>query len=86
MCVGCRTVRERDQLIRIAAVAGKPVHVDADGRAGGRGAYICRRAGTTCLATALRKRSLARALRATPDLIDNGGLAAGIGALTTQED
>ena len=86
MCVGCRSVRERDQLIRIAAVIGKPVKFDPAGRLGGRGAYICRATGTTCLAIALKKRSLLRALRTTPELIDNGGLAAEIGALTTQED
>ena len=86
MCVGCRSVRERGELVRIAAVTGKPVQIDLSGRLGGRGAYICRATGTTCLATALKKRSLGRALRTAPDLIDNMGLAAAIGALTTQED
>jgi len=86
MCIGCRSVKGRDQLIRIAAVTGQPVRIDLTGRLGGRGAYICRATGTSCLSAALKKRSLVRALRATPDLIDNGGLTAEIGALTTQED
>lgn len=86
MCVGCRSVRERDQLIRIAAVIGKPVRFDPTGRMGGRGAYICRETGTTCLAIALKKRSLVRALRAAPELVDNMVLTAELGALTTQED
>jgi predicted RNA-binding protein YlxR (DUF448 family) len=72
-CVGCGRVAPKPELIRIAAVTldgtpGRRAVQDRDGTLPGRGAYVCRSADTTvpvadCLARALRRGGIARALR-----------------------
>jgi len=75
-CVGCRTVRPKRELIRIVLPAEGPAALDRTGKRNGRGAYLCRQTGTTCLAQARRRRVLVRALRTTSDRIDWDSLAA----------
>ena len=75
-CVGCRTVRPKRELIRIVLPAEGPAALDPTGKRNGRGAYLCRQTGTTCLAQARRRRVLVRALRTTSDRIDWDSLAA----------
>ena len=60
-CLGCRTRNSKDELVRIARTPDGRVVLDRTGRAGGRGAYLC--PDPTCLAKALKKGALARALR-----------------------
>jgi predicted RNA-binding protein YlxR (DUF448 family) len=74
-CVGCRAVRPKRELLRIVLPAEGPVAVDPTGKRNGRGAYLCRDRGTTCLAQARRRRALVRALRTTSDRIDWDALA-----------
>jgi len=63
-----------------------PVAVDPTGRRNGRGAYICRQSGTTCLDQARKRKGVTRALRAEPDRIDYELLAAQLAALPTSEE
>lgn len=80
-CVGCRRVRAKRELVRLVLPAEGPVQVDPTGKRNGRGAYICRDAGTTCLDQARRRKALARALRVDPGLIEYDTLAAQLAAL-----
>jgi uncharacterized protein len=80
-CVGCRRIRAKRELVRLVLSAEGPVQVDPTGKRNGRGAYICRDAGTTCLDQARKRRALARALRVDPGLIDHEALAAELAAL-----
>ncbi len=79
-CVGCRQVRAKRELVRLVLPAEGPVTVDPTGKRNGRGAYICRQTGRTCLDQARRRKTLTRALRTTPDRIDYEPLAAQLDA------
>ena len=61
-CAACRTIRPKSEMIRIACPKDGEPAVDEAGRMPGRGAYLCPDSG--CVETALKKGSLARALRA----------------------
>jgi uncharacterized protein len=74
-CVGCRQVRAKRELVRLVLPAEGPVQVDATGKRNGRGAYICRATGRTCLDQARKRKALTRALRTTADHIDYESLA-----------
>ena len=54
MCVACREMKPKKELIRVDVVA------DETGRKNGRGAYLCR--SEACLNKALKIRALDRAL------------------------
>jgi hypothetical protein len=85
-CAGCRRVRPKSELIRLAVVAGSGrVTLDTSGRCPGRGAYLCRETGITCLRQSRRHRSLARSLRVGDDVIDEPSLAAALRELVTEE-
>lgn len=84
-CIGCRQVREKRDLVRLVLPAEGPVAVDPTGKRNGRGAYICRQSGTTCLDQARKRRALTRALRTEPDRIDWDSLAAQLAALHVKE-
>ena len=60
MCVGCREMRPKKELIRIVRSPEGTVHADFTGRAPGRGAYLCKSA--ACLAKAQKTKALERAL------------------------
>ncbi len=66
--MACHARREQRQLLRVVRTPDGEVHLDAAGRANGRGAYVCRDA--TCIATATHRGALARALATIipPDL------------------
>ena len=59
MCVHCRQMAPKKQMVRIACAEDIPF-VDLDGRRGGRGAYLCSAA---CLESTKKKRQLDRALK-----------------------
>jgi predicted RNA-binding protein YlxR (DUF448 family) len=58
-CVGCRQVRGKGDLVRIARATSGSVVVDRTGHADGRGAYVC--PDQACIERARRR--LAGALR-----------------------
>jgi predicted RNA-binding protein YlxR (DUF448 family) len=60
-CIGCRRVRGKSDLVRIARSAGGTVSVDRAGHAEGRGAYVCPE--PACIERARRR--LAGALRSS---------------------
>ncbi len=59
-CVACRTERQKRDLVRVVRAPDGTVDFDASGKAAGRGAYLC--ADGACWGTALKRRSLERAL------------------------
>ncbi len=60
MCVGCREMKEKRELIRVVRNAEGIVGIDRKGKAPGRGAYIC--PNPECLKKAVKQRQLERAL------------------------
>ena len=62
MCVACREMRAKKDLIRVVKTADGDLRTDPTGKLNGRGAYLCRDAG--CVLKALKTRALERALEA----------------------
>jgi len=60
-CVACRTTSDKRELVRIVRTPEGDVHVDASGKANGRGSYVC--LAHDCFDQALAKRRLDSALR-----------------------
>ncbi len=60
-CLGCRSRRRKDELIRLAYVEGKGLVVDREQRMPGRGAYLCYEEG--CFRRGLDAKVMSRALR-----------------------
>ena len=60
MCVGCRQMRPKKELLRIVRTPENEIRLDRTGKAYGRGAYICPAA--ECLEKAQKIRALERAL------------------------
>ena len=75
-CIGCRAVREKKELVRIAHTPDDRYVLDPTGKAAGRGAYLCPSA--ACLAQALKRRSFDRAFRQAVPQEAAASLAAGI--------
>ena len=69
MCVGCREMKEKRELIRIVRTPEGAVVPDSTGKKSGRGAYVCRR--SECLRRAIRQKQLERQLEIamTPEII-----------------
>ena len=59
MCTGCRSMKEKRELIRIVA-AEEGVVIDESYRKNGRGAYICKNA--ECIKTAQKRKALSKQL------------------------
>ncbi len=62
MCVGCREMKPKKELIRAVRSPEGEVSLDPGGKKPGRGAYVCLNA--ECLKRALKQRQLDRALEA----------------------
>jgi predicted RNA-binding protein YlxR (DUF448 family) len=62
-CIGCREKKRQRALVRIVRTPEGHVVIDEQGKAQGRGAYLCRNA--ACWEAALKHGSLNRALRTT---------------------
>ena len=60
MCVGCREMKEKRQLLRIVKSPENVISFDRVGKAPGRGAYVCR--DQECLTKAVKQKQLERAL------------------------
>lgn len=61
-CVGCRTVKGKNELIRVVRRPTGEVEADFTGKVSGRGAYIC--PDVACLQAAVKANRLDRALQA----------------------
>lgn len=60
MCLGCRCMKPKSELLRIVKPAEGDVTFDETGKMPGRGAYVCKNA--KCFADALKKNAISRAL------------------------
>ncbi len=60
-CLGCDEMLGKKGMLRIVRSKDGEIAIDPTGKKSGRGAYICNDA--ECLAKAVKKRSLERALR-----------------------
>ena len=60
MCVACREMKPKKELIRVVRTTEGEIVADETGRKNGRGAYLCR--SEACLNKALKIRALDRAL------------------------
>ena len=60
MCLGCREMRPKAELRRIVKSPEGEIGIDLEGKAPGRGAYIC--LSEQCLKKARKSRALERAL------------------------
>lgn len=58
-CVGCRTMKNKKDLIRVVKSPEGGISLDFTGKKSGRGAYVC--PSPDCLARARKSRALERA-------------------------
>ncbi len=59
MCVGCREMKPKKELLRVVKSPEGEISIDPTGRKAGRGAYVCRSA--ECMKKALKQKQLERA-------------------------
>lgn len=60
MCVGCREMKNKKELLRVVKTPEGNIELDKTGKKSGRGAYIC--ADMTCLEQAVKGKRLQKAL------------------------
>lgn len=60
MCVGCREMKPKRELIRVVRSPEGEVSIDPVGKKPGRGAYVCRQ--DVCLKRAIKQKQLERQL------------------------
>ena len=65
MCVGCREMKPKKELLRIVKKPDGQVQLDVTGKVSGRGAYVC--PNPKCLEAAVKHKQLDRALETTLD-------------------
>ena len=82
MCVGCREMKPKAQLLRVVKPQDGDAHIDRTGKAQGRGAYVCGQ--IECLRKARKSRALERALEAQIDAVVFDQLEAQIEALSNE--
>ena len=63
MCVGCREMKPKKELIRVVRQPSGQVMLDRSGKAAGRGAYVC--PDSACLEKARKSKVLERTLEAS---------------------
>ena len=70
MCVGCREMRLKRELVRVVCSKDGQISVDLTGKAAGRGAYVCPT--EECLKKAVKTRALERAFsqKIEPEVFD----------------
>ncbi len=83
MCVGCREMKPKKELIRVVHSPEGEVSVDLTGRKPGRGAYLCPR--EECLAKALKQKQLERVFSAPLGAETQEGLRQAVAALKKEE-
>jgi len=62
MCVGCREMKPKKELLRVVRSPEGEISFDLTGRKSGRGAYVC--PSETCFMKAVKQKQLERALEA----------------------
>lgn len=60
MCVGCREMKNKKELIRIVRTPDGQIEIDSTGKKSGRGAYVC--PNLDCLQQAIKGKRLQKAL------------------------
>ena len=65
MCVGCREMKPKKELLRVVKPQDGDAHIDRVGKAPGRGAYVCD--DIECLRKARKTKALERALECRID-------------------
>ena len=60
MCVSCRNMKPKKDLLRVVRAADGTVKIDVTGKASGRGAYICIK--NECVAIAEKRRVMEKNL------------------------
>lgn len=60
MCVGCREMKPKRNLLRVVRTPEEEITIDFTGKKSGRGAYVCE--DEACLTRAIKQRQLERAL------------------------
>lgn len=60
MCVGCREMKPKKELIRVVRSPEGEINIDFKGKAPGRGAYLCR--DKACFEKAYKNKLLEKAL------------------------
>ena len=60
MCIGCKEMKPKKELMRIVRTADGTIEIDATGKKSGRGAYICKN--EQCIKTSINENRLSRAL------------------------
>jgi predicted RNA-binding protein YlxR (DUF448 family) len=60
-CVGCRTSRDKRDLIRVVRTPEGDIQLDFKGKMNGRGAYLCKN--PECLTKAFKNKGLERAFK-----------------------
>lgn len=63
MCVGCREMKPKKELLRVVRTPEDEILIDFTGKKSGRGAYVCPE--ENCLQKAVKQRQLDRALERT---------------------
>ena len=61
MCVGCKEMKEKKQMIRVVKTAENAFVLDATGKMNGRGAYLCKN--SQCLQMAMKNHGLERSFK-----------------------
>lgn len=64
-CIGCNTVKNKNELIRIVKNKENEIKVDKTGKMNGRGAYICD--DINCLEKAIKAKKLERVFETSID-------------------
>jgi predicted RNA-binding protein YlxR (DUF448 family) len=76
LCVACRQMRPKRELVRVVRTPAREVRVDPTGKASGRGAYVC--PSSECAEVAVREGRLEHALEMSIPAAVAGDLLAAI--------
>lgn len=82
MCVGCREMKPKKELLRVVRSPEGIVSIDTTGRKPGRGAYVCRSA--DCLKRAIKQKQLERAFECPLGEETHASLLRALSELETQ--
>ena len=65
MCLGCREMKLKNELIRVVRNEEGVLEIDPTGKKNGRGAYLCRN--SECLTKVIKNKSFSKALGSEPN-------------------
>ena len=82
MCVGCREMKPKKELLRVVRSPEGEVSFDLSGRKPGRGAYVCH--SRDCLLRAIKQKQLERTFEAPISDAVRDALSAQIGDLPVE--